>query len=183
FNPIETGSFKSEQHFRPVTLRDQKSYGQCLSDYTNSAAGQKCIAAMASVDPMSSDAPSKMCQVLNTVLVCAANDIEKECGYGALLHVYEQHTQWAQAYNKTCVINSPEPKSVPSNTLDQSKDVEPQHVTRDELPPPSIQLQKDTTPIVIGEDVTSETTTPFMETTTSSESTTTHPKDITTTTV
>ncbi|VDO70836.1 unnamed protein product [Haemonchus placei] len=48
---------------RPITLRDQKSYGRCLSDYTNSPAGQKCIAAMAGVDPMASDASSKMCQV------------------------------------------------------------------------------------------------------------------------
>ncbi|KAK6024805.1 hypothetical protein OSTOST_09320 [Ostertagia ostertagi] len=172
---------------RPLTLRDQKSYGRCLSDYTNSAAGQKCIAAMASVDPMASDAASKMCQP-EFCLTCAGNDIEKECGYGALLHVYEQHTQWAQAYNKSCVIESPEPKSVPTNTLDQSKDVEPQHVIRDEMPPPSVVLQKDTTPIVIniGETITTTsemTTTPPMEETMSSESTTSHPKDITTTTV
>ncbi|PIO59090.1 hypothetical protein TELCIR_19459, partial [Teladorsagia circumcincta] len=125
---------------RPLTLRDQKSYGRCLSDYTNSAAGQKCIAAMASVDPMASDAAGKMCQ------------------------------------------------SVPTNTLDQSKDVEPQHVVRDELPPPSVVLQKDTTPIVInnGDTITTTsemTTTPSMEEAMSSESTTSHPKDITTTTV
>ncbi|XGW14503.1 hypothetical protein V3C99_000648 [Haemonchus contortus] len=169
---------------RPITLRDQKSYGRCLSDYTNSPAGQKCIAAMAGVDPMASDASSKMCQVLNSVLLCAGNDIEKQCGYGALLHVYEQHTQWAQAYNKSCVIQSPEPRSVPTNTLDQSKDVEPQHVVRDEMPPPSIQLQKDTTPIVINnEDVTATPAMTTMESTESSESVTDHPKDITTTTV
>ncbi|KAK6046452.1 hypothetical protein COOONC_16043 [Cooperia oncophora] len=127
------------------------------------------------------------CVNLNSVLTCAGNDIEKECGYGALLHVYEQHTQWAQAYNKSCVVQSPEPKSVPTNTLDQSKDVEPQHVTRDELPPPSVVLQKDSTPIVINNaDTTAAspemTTTPSTEND-AAESATSHPKDISTTTV
>ncbi|RCN46462.1 hypothetical protein ANCCAN_07455 [Ancylostoma caninum] len=170
---------------RPLTLRDQKSFGKCLSDYTNTEKGQKCIAAMAEVDPMAPDAPSKMCQVLNTVLQCAGTDIEKECGYDALLHVYEQHTLWAQSYNKSCVVRSPEPKSVPSNTLDQSKDVEPQHVTRDETTPSGVP-QKDITPIVIGVDVVDTTTPPPAEMTTATttteapKTTTTHPKDIAT---
>ncbi|PIO70900.1 hypothetical protein TELCIR_07218 [Teladorsagia circumcincta] len=142
---------------RPLTLRDQKSYGRCLSDYTNSAAGQKCIAAMASVDPMASDAAGKMCQVLNSVLTCAGNDIEKACGYGALLHVYEQHTQWAQAYNKSCVIESPEPK----------KDTTPIVINNGETITTTSEM----------------TTTPSMEETMSSESTTSHPKDIAITTV
>ncbi|CAJ0596964.1 unnamed protein product [Cylicocyclus nassatus] len=166
---------------KPLTLRDQKSFGKCLSDYTNSEKGQQCIAAMAAVDPMAADAPGKMCTVLNSVLQCAGEDIEKQCGYDALLHVYEQHTLWAQAYNKSCVVQSPEPKSVPSNTLDQSKDVEPQHVTKDETTPVGV-LQKDTTPLVIGVDVFDVTTSAEETTTTSEmqETTTTHPKDITT---
>ncbi|VDO53139.1 unnamed protein product [Heligmosomoides polygyrus] len=47
----------------PLTLRDQKSFGRCLSDYTNSEPGQKCISAMAGVDPMASDASTRMCDV------------------------------------------------------------------------------------------------------------------------
>ncbi|VDL64247.1 unnamed protein product [Nippostrongylus brasiliensis] len=118
-----------------------------------------------------------ICNSLNSVMKCAGDAVEKACGYGALLHVYEQHTQWAQAYNRSCVVESPEPRSVPTNTLDQSKDVEPVHVTRDETTPSVVVLQKDTTPIaiVIGADVTTPSTT--TETTT----TTFHPKDITTT--
>ncbi|ETN71823.1 hypothetical protein NECAME_04567 [Necator americanus] len=186
FEPVSTANMQLFDGIcnRPLTLRDQKSYGKCLSDYTNTAAGQKCIAAMAEVDPMAVDAPSQMCKVLNSVLQCAGSDIEKECGYDALLHVYEQHTLWAQSYNKSCVVQSPEPKSVPLNILDQSKDVEPQHVTRDETTP---SLQKDISPIVIGVDVTDITTTPpLLETTTTMmmtdapETTATHPKDITT---
>lgn len=57
---------------------------------------------------------------LNTVLQCAGGDIEKECGYDALLHVYEQHTLWAQSYNKSCVIQSPEPKVSGSRLFDWS---------------------------------------------------------------
>ncbi|WKY01481.1 hypothetical protein Q1695_015467 [Nippostrongylus brasiliensis] len=179
FEPVSTANLQLFDGIcnRPLTLKDQKSYGKCLSDYTNSPDGQKCISAMASVDPMAADAPSRMCQVLNSVMKCAGDAVEKACGYGALLHVYEQHTQWAQAYNRSCVVESPEPRSVPTNTLDQSKDVEPVHVTRDETTPSVVVLQKDTTPIaiVIGADLTTPSTT--TETTT----TTFHPKDITTT--
>ncbi|VDO17765.1 unnamed protein product [Haemonchus placei] len=54
------------------------------------------------------------------------------------------------------------------------------------MPPPSIQVQKDTTPIVINnEDVTATPAMTTMESTENmpSESVTDHPKDITTTTV
>ncbi|KJH48954.1 Low-density lipoprotein receptor domain class A [Dictyocaulus viviparus] len=181
FEPISSANIQLFDGIcnRPLTLRDQKSYGRCLSDYTNKAAGQKCISTMASIDPMASDAPIKMCQALNSILTCAGNDIEKECGYDALLHVYEQHTQWAQAYNKSCVIQSPKLKPISTNTLDRSRDVEPVHVVRDETTPSSV--QKDATPTVL----TTDSATPeIVVVTTDAEAepmTTTHPKDITTT--
>uniref|UniRef100_A0A0K0DP57 DUF725 domain-containing protein n=1 Tax=Angiostrongylus cantonensis TaxID=6313 RepID=A0A0K0DP57_ANGCA len=144
------------------------------------SSGQKCISGMASIDPIAADAPKKMCEALNSILTCAGNDIEKECGYDALLHVYEQHIQWAQAYNKSCVIQSPEPRSVSANTLDKSRDVEPLHVVRDETTPYSVP-QKDPTPTVLTSDSETSPTSPTIVTTTSSEQpmTTTHQEDAT----
>ncbi|VDM57462.1 unnamed protein product, partial [Angiostrongylus costaricensis] len=182
FEPISSANIQLFDGIcnRPLTLRDQKSFGRCLSNYTNSAVGQKCISGMASIDPMAADAPKKMCEALNSILTCAGNDIEKECGYDALLHVYEQHIQWAQAYNKSCVIQSPESRSVSTNTLDKSRDVEPLHVVRDETTPHSVP-QKDPTTTVLTSDSEISPTSPTIVTTTSSEQpmTTTHQEDAT----
>ncbi|KAJ1372915.1 hypothetical protein KIN20_035226 [Parelaphostrongylus tenuis] len=170
FEPISSANIQLFDGIcnRPLTLRDQKSYGRCLSNYTNSAAGQKCISAMASIDPMAADAPRRMCEALNSILTCAGEDIEKKCGYDALLHVYEQHTQWAQAYNKSCVIQSAELRSLSTNTLEKSRDVEPLHVVRDETTPYSVP-QKDSTPIVLTSDSRTPSTPPIIIMTTSSE--------------
>ncbi|CAI4228864.1 unnamed protein product [Auanema sp. JU1783] len=141
---------------KPVTKKDQTQYGKCLSDYTNSVTGRKCIEKIGAVDPLSKEATVDMCPVLNDILNCASEELEEKCGYDALLHVYGLHIQWAQSYNSTCVITSPQSKDDPSNILEESRDATPQVVIKDDTTPASTSMDTE-------------------------RPTTTHPKDITTT--
>ncbi|CAD6188605.1 unnamed protein product [Caenorhabditis auriculariae] len=120
---------------RVVTLRDQKKFAPCLSDLTRSQDGLRCMGHLADVDNLSKTASAEMCTGLNEVMKCAAEPIEKKCGFDALLHVFDLHTQWATLYNATCVLESPQPKEI-TNEVEPSRDTKPVVVQKDETTPP-----------------------------------------------
>ncbi|CAB3402455.1 unnamed protein product [Caenorhabditis bovis] len=147
---------------REITLRDQKQFGMCLSEYTKTPEGKKCTGHLGKVDQLDKSAPEAMCKGLNEVVACASADIEKRCGFDAVLHVFSIHMHWANLFNPSCILESPEPANVPTsidvNEVEPSRDQKPVVVQKDEttpMPPSSesnditsVEPQTTTTPTV-----------------------------------
>lgn len=100
---------------REVTRRDQRTNAECLAKVADSEAGKKCLDAFNGVDLLSRDAGSRLCDSVNSILRCMANDLELECGGEALLHVYDIHYTWVHAFNSTCTLAPENNKTPPKN--------------------------------------------------------------------
>lgn len=161
---------------REITIRDQKKFAMCLSEYTKSNAGLACISDFGKIDQLKKSAPSQMCDGLNNVMRCSTSEIEKRCGFDAVLHVFSVHMHWANLFNASCVLESPEPtkettvtnnvsflfyfdfQSIDVNEVEPSRDQKPVTVTKDE-----------TTPAVATTAMNNDVTEAEEETTTSSK--------------
>uniref|UniRef100_A0A8R1E3H7 DUF19 domain-containing protein n=1 Tax=Caenorhabditis japonica TaxID=281687 RepID=A0A8R1E3H7_CAEJA len=129
---------------RAITLRDQKQFAMCLSEYTKSDAGIQCISDFGRIDQLDESALAQMCDGLNNVMRCSTAEIEKRCGFDAVLHVFSTHIHWANLFNASCILESPEPSkestgstSIDVNEVEPSRDQKPVVVTKDETTPSS----------------------------------------------
>ncbi|CAI2348559.1 unnamed protein product [Caenorhabditis sp. 36 PRJEB53466] len=129
---------------REITLRDQKQFAMCLSEYTKSDSGISCISDFGKIDQLEKSAPAQMCDGLNNVMRCSTGEIEKRCGFDAVLHVFSVHMHWANLFNASCILESPEPSkestgspSIDVNEVEPSRDQKPVIVTKDETTPAS----------------------------------------------
>ncbi|KAF1761070.1 hypothetical protein GCK72_009324 [Caenorhabditis remanei] len=124
---------------REITLRDQKQHAMCLSEYTKTDAGIACISDFGKIDQLDKSAPAQMCDGINHVMRCSTNEIEKRCGFDAVLHVFSIHMHWANLFNASCIVESPEPSkettSIDVNEVEPSRDQKPVVVTKDETTP------------------------------------------------
>ncbi|EGT56747.1 hypothetical protein CAEBREN_32138 [Caenorhabditis brenneri] len=136
---------------REITLRDQKQHAMCLSEYTKSEAGLQCISDFGKIDQLDKSAPSQMCDGINHVMRCSTSEIEKRCGFDAVLHVFSVHMHWANLFNASCILESPEPSkestSIDVNEVEPSRDQKPVVVTKDETTPaaPTTAMNNDIT--------------------------------------
>ncbi|CAI5446372.1 unnamed protein product [Caenorhabditis angaria] len=131
---------------RQITLRDQKQFAKCLSDYTKTDEGTACLSnTIGHIDQLDKTAPEMMCQGINRLMQCSSQAIEQKCGFDALLHVFSLHNQWASLFNATCVLESPEPSkpvtSLDTNEVEPSRDTKPETVQIDETTPSSTVIQ------------------------------------------
>ncbi|PIC13927.1 hypothetical protein B9Z55_027502 [Caenorhabditis nigoni] len=127
---------------REITLRDQKQHAMCLSEYTKSDAGLACISDFGKIDQLDKSSPAQMCDGINHVMRCSTTEIEKRCGFDAVLHVFSVHMHWANLFNASCILESPEPSkeitSIDVNEVEPSRDQKPVVVTKDETTPMSV---------------------------------------------
>lgn len=92
---------------RPVTHRDQIRFSDCLNDVTSSSNGQLCLQFFRSVDLLAKNSGTKICHAIEEILNCTAESISKKCGDEALLHVYDTHNSWMNAFNTSCILHPP----------------------------------------------------------------------------
>ncbi|KAH7731512.1 Protein F44E2.4 [Aphelenchoides avenae] len=120
FEPVSTASLTLFENLceREVTRRDQRTNAECLAKVADSETGKKCLDAFNGVDLLARDAGTKLCDSVNAILRCMANDIELQCGGEALLHVYDIHYTWVHAFNSTCSL-APENNKAPTKEQDK----------------------------------------------------------------
>uniref|UniRef100_A0A1I8AZZ9 DUF19 domain-containing protein n=1 Tax=Meloidogyne hapla TaxID=6305 RepID=A0A1I8AZZ9_MELHA len=93
---------------REITRRDQRQFGNCLFNITETEKGQKCLNEFRCVDLLAKGAGENVCKAINKLLQCLAIQINNKCGEEALLHVFDLNNIWANEFYKGCSLSPPE---------------------------------------------------------------------------
>ncbi|KAL3090211.1 hypothetical protein niasHS_006663 [Heterodera schachtii] len=128
---------------REITSRDQRRFGTCLLNVTESASIRPCLSSFRLVDLLGTDAGPRVCAAVNDLLQCAANTINEQCGEEALLHVYDVYNGWSNAFHRSCELSPP--------NLTKSHDEEKELMT--------IDVSTTTTKLITTKEVTTQRTT------------------------
>lgn len=149
---------------RPLTRRDQLRFSDCLNKVSNASHGQQCLQAFGRVDLLAGNAAERICLTIDEILACSAAQIQSECGDEALLHVYDTHNGWMQAFNATCILRPPNLLSTTTETTAST----PKRLIEEAHLPAKIEEDLDSEV-----DTKTETTIEAMESTTTTVSSTT----------
>ncbi|KAI1729288.1 low-density lipoprotein receptor domain class A domain-containing protein [Ditylenchus destructor] len=110
FEPVNSASLALFTNVCDVesTHSNQIKFGNCLNNFTSNSEGKSCVEPFSSVDLLTRDSGEKICPVIDSILNCSTAGVGKMCGNDALLHVYDVHNTWMQAFKPSCALHMPE---------------------------------------------------------------------------